>query len=342
MQHFPVFMALTGRRVVVSGGGEVALAKLRLLLKTEAEIEVYAAAPAPDLVKMADKGRITLHRRPFGAGDAIGAALVYAATGEAGEDGLIRAIARVEGVLVNVVDDLEASDFITPAIVDRDPVCIAIGTEGAAPVLARQIKAELEARYSPELGLIARVGKALRAEAEALPTGGARRDFWSQFYQRMGPRLARQGAEALAAGLRGLIIRHQSTADRPGLAEIVGIGPGAPELLTLAARQALDAADLVIHAETTPPAILDLARREARRIVTRSPTEATAALIAAARAGEHALWLTPGTPAPQGAAAGRLAASGVEHRLIAGLPLAPEAAAAANLDAAPRNRERVP
>ena len=171
MQHFPIFLNVQNARIVVSGGGEAALAKLRLLLKTEAPVEVFAADPAAEIVGWAADGRLDLTRRALRAGRRAGAALFYAADEDAAEDARDAAIARADGALVNIVDNLADSAFITPAIVDRDPVTVAIGTEGAAPVLARAIKADLEARLSPSLGLLARIGKAFRALAERLADG---------------------------------------------------------------------------------------------------------------------------------------------------------------------------
>ena len=158
MQHFPVFLSVAGRRIVLSGGGEAALAKLRLLMKTEAHLTVFAPDPAPQIVQWASEGRLTLHRRAMEPGDALCAVAFYGATEDAAEDQRAAAIARADGALVNIVDDLENSAFITPAIVDRDPVTVAIGTEGAAPVLARAIKADLEARLPRALGVLARIG----------------------------------------------------------------------------------------------------------------------------------------------------------------------------------------
>ena len=177
MDHFPIFLALQGRRVVIAGGGETALAKLRILRKTTARLSVITEAPDPALQDLATKGQITLITRPFGPGDALCAALVYAASDDPVEDRRVAKLARADGALVNLVDNLEDNQFITPAIVDRDPVTIAIGTEGAAPVLARAIKADLEARLAPSLGVAARVGKGFRKLAEALPMGRKRREF---------------------------------------------------------------------------------------------------------------------------------------------------------------------
>jgi len=264
MKHFPIFVALEGRRVVLSGGGEAALAKLRLLLKTQAALTVFAPNPAPEITIWAAEGRLTLNRRALEAGDCRDAVLVYAASEDAAEDARISAIARAEGALVNIVDNLEDSQFITPAIVDRDPVTVAIGTEGAAPVLARAIKADLEARLPASLGTLARIGKAFRKAVDVLPMGRRRRDFWADYYFKSGPRALEQGGETdVQDALDTLLSRFRTRQDRAGHVAFVGAGPGDPDLLTLKARKALDQADVVIHDRLVTPQILDLARREA-------------------------------------------------------------------------------
>ena len=264
MQHFPIFLSLRGESVAVSGGGEAAIAKLRLLLKTEAILHVYAEAPAATILGWADEGRVVLHRRPLDASDLAGARLAYAADEDEAADTRTAALAREAGVLLNWVDNLENSAFITPAIVDRDPVTVAIGTEGAAPVLARAIKADLEARLPASLGTLARIGKSFRKMAEKLPFGRARRDFWSDYYFADGPRaFDEEGEPGASRALDDLLGRHLARAERPGHVAFVGAGPGDPELLTLKARRALDEADVVIHDRLVTPEILELARREA-------------------------------------------------------------------------------
>ena len=128
----------------------------------------------PKCVAWAAAGRLRLVERDLAAGDADGAALVYGATGDATEDARVVAIGRAAGALVNIVDNLDGSDFITPAIVDRDPVTVAIGTEGAAPVLARKIKAEVEAMLPATLGLLTRIGQGFREQVEALDSQARR------------------------------------------------------------------------------------------------------------------------------------------------------------------------
>ncbi|WP_099826563.1 siroheme synthase CysG [Oceaniglobus indicus] len=267
MKHFPIFLAVEGRRIVLSGGGDAALAKLRLLMKTEARLTVFATDPAPDIRDWAAAGRLTLIERAMQPGDALCAALFYGADEDPAEDARTAAIAHADGALVNIVDNLHDSQFITPAIVDRDPVVVAIGTEGAAPVLARAIKKDLEDRLPPVLGTLARIGKAFRARVEALPFGAPRRAFWSDYYFAAGPRALNTGGEgALDDTLATLLTDHLNAAPKPGRVEFVGAGPGDPELLTLKARRALHEADVVIHDRLVSAEILELVRREATLI----------------------------------------------------------------------------
>jgi len=164
------------------GTGECALAKLRLLMKTPARIEVYGFDPIDELVALSAAGHIHLMHRDLGANDLAGAQLVYAAQEDDASDHAVAQLAREHRVLVNIVDNLHHSDFITPAIVDRSPVTIAIGTEGAAPILARQIKAHLEKFLPRSLGHLTRIAQKFRPKAAALPYGRSRRAFWSDYF----------------------------------------------------------------------------------------------------------------------------------------------------------------
>ena len=266
MNHFPIFLNTDGRRIVLSGGGDAALAKLRLLLKTNANLTVFASDPDPQIDAWAEASKLTLIRRAMQPGDARGAALFYAADEDAREDKRTAAIARADGALVNIVDNLADSQFITPAIVDRDPVTIAIGTEGAAPVLARAIKADLEEMLPTTLGPLAAIGKAFRKAADALPLGRSRRDFWRDYYFNAGPRAMAGGVKAVQPALDALLSDHLMKDTPKGHVAFVGAGPGDPELLTLKARRALDEADVVIYDRLISPEILELARREATMI----------------------------------------------------------------------------
>ena len=261
MDHFPIFVALKDQRVLLSGGGEAAIAKLRLLLKTTAELHVYAPFAAPEIKDWAAQQKLHLHSRALKADDTNGAKLIYAADEDENLDARTAQIARDAGVMLNVVDNLQESGFITPAIVDRDPVTIAIGTEGAAPVLARAIKADLEEQLPQTLGTLARIGKGFRKAADALPMGRARRDFWRDYYFASGPKAS--GESDIHAALESTLTKHLAQKSREAHIAFVGAGPGDPELLTLKARKAIDEADVIIHDRLVTGEILELARREA-------------------------------------------------------------------------------
>lgn len=289
MKHFPIFIALEGRRVVLSGGGEVALAKLRLLMKTEAQLIVFAPRPAREINGWAAQGHLTLLRRALEPGDAHGAALFYAADDDPVEDARTSALARADGALVNIVDNLTDSQFITAAIVDRDPVIVAVGTEGAAPVLARAIKADIEAILPITLGPLARAAHGFRARAETLPSGRVRRTFWSDFLLRAGPEaLARDADVNLHQVLETHMQKHLSADRTAGHITFATVTSHDPELLAQKTHRVLHEADLVLHTKNTPPAVLELARREAR--FDALPSDAQP-LIDAARRGEHVICL---------------------------------------------------
>ena len=340
MKHFPIFLNVAAQRIVVSGGGEAALAKLRLLLKTEARIEVYAADPAGEILQWAEQGRLTLIRRAVQAGDAHGAALFYSANDDEREDGRAAGLARAEGTLVNAVDNLEDSQFITPAIVDRDPVTVAVGTEGAAPVLARAIKRGMEERLPQRLGMLARIGKAFRPIAERLPHGRARREFWTDYYFDNGPRAFESGgAAAVEAMLEKLLGRHLSRSGKAGHVDFVGAGPGDPELLTLKARTALDQADVVVHDRLIAPEILELARREAVMIEAgktgfgqaMAQDDINGLIVQHAEAGAHVVRLKSGDPGIFGRLDDEIEAieaAGLGYRIVPGITAASASAAA--------------
>ena len=350
MKHFPVFVAVEGRRIVVSGGGDAALAKLRLLFKTEAHLTVFAADPAPEIHAWAADGKLALIQRAVEPGDALCAVLFYAANEDDAEDARTAALARADGALVNIVDTLADSQFITPAIVDRDPVTVAIGTEGAAPVLARAIKADLEERLPTVLGTLARIGKRFRARVEALPMGRKRREFWRAFYFGSGPRAHEDGgAPAVEGALEILLDQHLNAATRPGRVDLVGAGPGDPELLTLRARNALDRADVVVYDRLVAPEILELARREATLLDVGkegfgpSTTQDTinSLLVEHARAGAHVVRLKSGDPSVFGRLDEEieaLDAAGIDWSIVPGITAASAAVAGIGQSLTKRNR----
>jgi uroporphyrin-III C-methyltransferase/precorrin-2 dehydrogenase/sirohydrochlorin ferrochelatase len=233
--------------------------------------------------------------------------------------------------------------------VDRDPVVVALGTEGAAPVLARAIKTHLEDHLSPTLGTLARIGKAFRGAVEALPHGRARRDFWAEFYASTGPAaLTRGGETEVERALRVMLARYlveevaparAHAARRVGRVDFVGAGPGDPDLLTLKARKVLDVADVVIFDRLVAPAILELARREATLIdagkegfgPSTPQAEIDAMIVDHARSGAHVVRLKSGDPTVFGRLDEEIVAveaAGIDWAIVPGITAASAAVAA--------------
>ena len=267
MEFLPIFVALRDQRVVVSGGSAMAVAKIKLLLKTKAQIVVYAPEPLDTLVQWHHEGLLTLHQRDLKPGDLKGTRLVYSAHARTEDNARLAGWASDANVLINVADDMDRSDFITPAVVDRDPVVVAIGTEGTSPVLARLIKAKIEALLPVTISALAQRAEQLRPRVKLLPEFSTRLRFWRRFMDSAGARADSADFYSIRVPdedqINALLEDQSPEPVDCGQVTFVGAGPGDPGLLTLKARQALDGADVIIHDRLVSSEVLDLARREA-------------------------------------------------------------------------------
>jgi len=254
--------------VVVIGGGERAAQKLRLVLQTGAAVTVIAETLGTEIAKLASEGRVTHVQAAFAPAHLEGATLVFAADDDAALNTRASEAALALGLPVNVVDAPAHSSFIMPAIVDRSPITVAIGTEGAAPVLAREIRARLEAWLPQGLGNVAAKAGALRERVKAaVPSFEARRHLWERLLTGAFRRHVLAGDTAAAeVAADDEIERARRGEAAEGWVALIGCGPGDPGLLTLKAFQRLQEADVLVVDRLVNPAILDYARRDARRI----------------------------------------------------------------------------
>lgn len=268
MKYFPLFFDLGGQKVLVVGGGEVALRKVALLERTGASIEVVAPQIAPELLERAAAGTLTVAQREFLPEDLNGARLVIVATSQRALNRWIASLSEARAIPVNVVDDRDASRVIVPAIIDRDPVLVAVSSGGASPVLARRLRERLEALIPPRIGLWARWLSGLRGTARRrLRSSAERRRFFETLIDGPAARRFIEGDERGAARLAQHLLATGATAPRaPGEVALVGAGPGDPELLTLKALRALQDADVILHDRLVSPEVLEYARRDAVRI----------------------------------------------------------------------------
>jgi len=269
MDYLPIFLRVRERKAVVVGGGAVAARKVELLLRCGADITVVAPElhnAMRELFAIVAKRRLKQIEASFVSEHLDGAGLVIAATDLEDVNASVAEAARVRNIPVNVVDDATLSTFILPAIVDRSPVIVAIGSSGTSPVLARGLRAQLEALLPARLGALARFAGQRRDKVQRALRPSQRRRFWERV---LGGPIAAQVLggqdEAAADAFSHELNTFRSTAPL-GEVYLIGAGPGDPDLLTLKALQLLQQADVILYDRLVSPAVLDRARRDAERV----------------------------------------------------------------------------
>jgi uroporphyrin-III C-methyltransferase/precorrin-2 dehydrogenase/sirohydrochlorin ferrochelatase len=340
---FPVFLKVEGRFAVVVGGGAEALNKARLLKESRIAVRLVAQTPDLALGRFAIENDIELVPSSFTPALIDGASLVFAATGVEEEDEKVVAAARARSIPANAVDRPHLCDFYTPALVNRAPVAVAIGTEGAGPVLSQIIRGRIEAMLPQSTGPLARLARMYRGAVERLlHPGAARRNFWRDFFDGDVAALAAAGqwSQARIAATRKL--KRDAGGAQDGFVWLVGAGPGAHDLLTLRAQRLLQQADVILHDGLVPAEVVAMGRRDAQRIAvakakgrhTVSQERIGELMIAHARAGRRIVRLKAGDPLVFGRAGEEieaLAQAGIGYEIVPGVTSALAAAAAARL-----------
>lgn len=332
LDTFPVSMRVAGRRIVIIGGDGEALAKARLAAKTSAEVVLFADR-FEDGFAVLD---VTLISRRVEAADFENSALVFIA--DHGPEGArARALAKAAGVPVNEVDVPANCDFFTPAIIDRAPISIAISSEGNAPVLARLIRARIEAMLSPGLGDLARLAGTVREKVLArLSDGDARRRYYEDLVT--SPAVERGLRDGQGLKQAEALLDAHTIADRKGEVWLIGAGPGAEDLLTLRAQRFLQEADVIVHDQLVPAGVVEMGRRDAERIPVGkakghhsfSQAQVNALIVRLAREGKRVARLKSGDPMVFGRAGEEIAAlrkAGIDYSVVPGVTSALAAAA---------------
>ncbi len=336
---FPLFVRTTGKLALVVGNGEEAINKSRLLLASDVTIRLVASTPEDALLEL-----LVLHPLRFihvsdvwSPAHLNGIVFAYAATGDEAIDTQIVSDARAAHVPVNAVDRPHLCDFYTPALVNRAPVAVAIGTEGAGPVLGQLIRAEIERLLTPNLGKLADLARLYRKAAEVLITKGEpRRRFWRSFFSGAVAADVARGELALARRAATRLLKTHEA--RAGHVALVGAGPGAADLLTLRAQRLLLEADVIVHDALVSTDIIGLGRRDAIRISvgkrkdqhSASQEEINATIVRLGLEGKRVVRLKGGDPMTFGRAFEEMEAlrkAGITFEIVAGVTSASAAAA---------------
>jgi uroporphyrin-III C-methyltransferase/precorrin-2 dehydrogenase/sirohydrochlorin ferrochelatase len=323
MRGYPIFLNLGGRRVIVLGAGEAADRRAATFESLGASVERIPSASLAQLQ---------------------GAALAVAAGAPEAELRAFSAAAQALGIPVNVVDRPELSSFITPAIIDRDPVLIAISSGGAAPVLARMLRARIESLIAPAWGRLAALAGKLQDETRRLlPDVQRRRRLLEQVFAGQVAELVFAGQDAAAEDAYRAALAAPGDATPPaGIVHLVGAGPGAADLVSLRALRLLGEADVIVHDRLGTAEVLDLARRDAERIDvgksqgdhTMPQAEINALLITLAQEGKRVVRLKGGDPfifGRGGEEVEALDAAGIACDIVPGITAALACAASARI-----------
>jgi uroporphyrin-III C-methyltransferase/precorrin-2 dehydrogenase/sirohydrochlorin ferrochelatase len=267
--NLAIFARLEARRCAVIGGGSVAERKTRELVRAGARVTVLSPDATAGLERLARNGKIDWLAEPYTDQPLAGFWLIVAATDDKALNTRVFEAAEAAQTFCNVVDDPERCSFIMPAIVRRDPVTIAISSDGHAPVIARWVKGLIEVLVPQQLGALATLAGRWRGRVKtAISDIDERRRFWESVLESPIPDQVYSGRAAVAeAALEQALERwHTTSGARSGEAYIVGAGPGSPDLLTLRGRQLLSQAEVVLYDRLVPAEILEFARRDAELI----------------------------------------------------------------------------
>jgi uroporphyrin-III C-methyltransferase / precorrin-2 dehydrogenase / sirohydrochlorin ferrochelatase len=339
LARLPIFLDLDGKRALVAGNGAPVAWKAELLSAAGADVAVLTEHPCEELRALAadaPRASVILRERGWRAGDFAGAAIAVGGFENDADAECFAAAARTAGVPVNLIDRPAHCDFSFGAIVNRSPLVIGVSTDGAAPVFAQAVRAKLEAMIPRGFACWAEAARRWRKRLQlAGLSPAARRRFWQLFaacamnHPAHGP--AQSDFDALFDTAKG-------RAADAGTVTLVGAGPGDPELLTLRAVRALQAADIILIDALVSPDILDFARREAKKMLVGSTGDDSAGeqdeinrlMVALAKGGRRVVRLKGGEGTTFDRGSGEIAAcraAGIAVEIVPGIGGAQAAAA---------------
>ncbi|MGA2167261.1 MAG: siroheme synthase CysG [Terracidiphilus sp.] len=371
MSLLPIFLKLTGRRSLLVGAGNIALDKIGSLLGAGLQLRVVAPQARPEIRQLATDGKLEWIERRFQLSDLDGNFLVIAATGSPEVNSAVYRGSIERNILCNSVDDIPNCDFFFGSVISRGPLQIAISTSGESPAVAQRLRREIDEQLPDNLAAwLESLGQLRREVLEKHPRCEARKSLLHQLAQRqvceftscpsrqmaLAPLAEKQTADAHTAILdlnstppqRSFEGALQYPQHCSGTVYLVGAGPGDPDLLTIKAMRLMRAANVILHDDLVPPAILEHAspgaeilnvgKRCGSKTITQD--EINALMIDHARANRRVVRLKSGDPLIFGRAAeerAALADARVPFEIVPGITAAFAAAAAVGCSLTDRN-----
>ncbi|MGB7452517.1 MAG: siroheme synthase CysG [Lysobacterales bacterium] len=346
MDHLPIFLNVSGKRTLIVGNGVSAARKADLLLRAGSDLTIVTPELGEELSQLLESYSFKHQATGLASGDLKGCMIVFGCDRDDSVNQNLRELAHAAGIPVNVSDKTEDCDFIMPAVVDRTPLLIAISSGGTSPLLVRMLKARFETTIPAAYGRLAEFAGSYRDRIkELIPNMTRRRRFWEAMVS--GP-VAEHLFSSQHEQAESLMESHLEEAalagdqPPPGEVYLVGTGPGDPDLLTFRALRLMQQADVVLYDRLIGDGILNLVRRDARRVYvgklknnhTVSQEEISKMLIDLAKQGKRVLRLKGGDPFVFGRGGEEIEAlseNGVAFQVVPGVSAANGCAAYAGI-----------
>ena len=267
MRYFPLFVDSQEMHCLVVGAGEVAARKIELLLKSDAQVTVVAPWVCDFVQSLLSNPQIAIHQREFVSDDIKGKNIVFVATDNSELNQSISEEAKAQDILVNVVDNTPLCTFITPSIVDRSPVVIAMSSGGVAPVLLRYLRQKLESTIPPQIKVLGEFAERFRDKVKrSISNVTGRRYFWEDVFDGDIAENLLMGNAQVAEALFEEKLKANDIHKKAGEVYLVGAGPGDPDLITFRALRLMQKADVVVYDRLVSPEVLELVRRDAEKV----------------------------------------------------------------------------
>lgn len=308
MDHLPIFLDVKGKKVLVDGGNTPAARRVERALSAGAHVHVFCPKMSDEFRQLRGHPRVTHHLRAPEPADFEDCVVAYGASEIEARDKRLYEMAKDAKVLVNIADVTKYCDFITPSVVDRSPLVVAISSGGNAPVIARILRARIEVMLPAAYGrLAAFVGGFRDRVMQKLKSTESRRHFWENTIEgQVGDHFLAGDEEKAGKRLLDELNAAATGAKSAQIGEVflVGAGPGDPDLLTFRALHIMQRADVVLFDRLVSDEIMTLVRRDAKRVyVGKMPQQHTMVqediselMVELAKQGKRVLRLKGGDP----------------------------------------------